>query len=263
LAKLKFHLKDVEFTDRLILCHLAFQNCPLLNDFYIGNKEDLNHIDSDALAGSIKQYTCAFDKWPLNEKGELIYDIDFWDIFSFDGAVFLYNVDYCDEIEMVRYPGGNERKEYAVPEGVTQINDYVFGGCRNLTKITIPESCVTLKEHAITNCPDLETLVFKSKALTGSRICHWDLFWDNIITNCPRLQDIYLYAEDPSKICFDIFEKLDNIGDIVLHVPCFCAKKYREHETEYFNMYDQNDKQYVKEWIRFKKIEEFDPVDFL
>jgi len=55
-----------------------------------------------------------------------------------------------------------------------------------------------------------------------------DLYWGDVITNCPKLKDIYLYAENPENIAFGIFEKLDNMSEIVLHVPCFCAKKYRD-----------------------------------
>jgi hypothetical protein len=51
------------------------------------------------------------------------------------------------------------------------------------------------------------------------------------------------------------------MNDIVLHVPCFCAKKYRDYEEEYCSMYDYNDKKYVKVWREFKRIEEFDPID--
>ena len=89
-----------------------------------------------------------------------------------------------------------------------------------------------------------------------------DLFWDNVITNCPKLQDIYLYAEEPSNISFGLFEDLGNIGDIILHVPCFCAQKYRQHEEEYINVANSDDKKYIKCWQRFKRIEEFDPIDF-
>ena len=144
---------------------------------------------------------------------------------------------------------------------VPMTTQHVFAGCNNLRTIMFPKSCRSLKEHAVTDCPNLETLVFKSQSLYGSRVCHWDMYYDNIITKCPKLQDIYLYAEDPSGIDFGIFEELDNIGDIVLHVPCFCAKKYRDYEEEFISFYDYNDKKYVKVWREFKRIEEFDPTD--
>ena len=255
------HLKDVDIPENANIWHMAFQNCPLLEVFYISGKNTLNHICEDAFAGSIKHYDCDFDRWPVDESGEPICDTDFDDVFSYEGAVFSYATGW-DEIQMERYPGGNDRRAYSVPNGVSLIKQYVFAGCRNLQTITFPESCSILKEHAITNCPVLSTLIFKSKTLDGSRICHWDWFWDNIITECPKLQDIYLYAEDPSGIDFGIFEKLDNIGDIVLHVPCFCAKKYLDYEEEYISFYDNNDKKQIKVWHKFKRIKEFDPVDF-
>ncbi len=71
---------------------------------------------------------------------------------------------------------------------------------------------------------------------------------------------------------YEIFKHLENIGDIVLHVPCFCADKYRYHGVEYIRMKpflnsippepeSEDDVLCVKEWRRFKRIEEFDPID--
>ena len=92
-----------------------------------------------------------------------------------------------------------------------------------------------------------------SAAVVPIQALRWYRFADII--------NIYLYAEEPEKIEFDVYGKLDNMNDIVLHVPCFCAKKYRDYEEEYCSMYDYNDKKYVKVWREFKRIEEFDPID--
>ena len=257
------NLRDIEFPENVFQWHLAFQNCPLLGDFYIEGKDSLNYILENAFAGSIKRYTCGLDEWPLNESGQPICDSEFYDIFSFDGSVFFYNAwwDEYEDISLIRYPNGCDRIEYSIPEGVREVNQYAFVGNRNLRTLIFPKSCRSLKEHAVVDCSNLETLVFKSPVLYGSRVCHWDWFYDNIITKCLNLKDIYLYAEDPGKIEFDVFEKLDNMGDVVLHVPCFCAKKYKDYEEEYCSMYDYNDKKYVKVWRKFKRIEEFDPID--
>ena len=86
-------------------------------------------------------------------------------------------------------------------------------------------------------------------------------------------QDIYLFADDPSKVSFYIFASLENIDDIVLHVPSFSAKKYKEVEHDFVRVeegvlippsaYDDMEKTKVKVWQEFKKIEEFDPIDFM
>ena len=71
---------------------------------------------------------------------------------------------------------------------------------------------------------------------------------------------------------YEIFKDLENIGDIVLHVPCFCAEKYRNHGIEYIKQKpflntippepkSEDDVLFVKEWRRFNCIEEFDPID--
>jgi hypothetical protein len=255
------NLRNIEFPENMFLWDFAFQNCPLLGDFYIEGKEGLNYILENAFAGSIRRYVCGFNEWPLNKSGQPICDNEFSDIFSFDGSVFFYNQWWDEEISLVRYPNGCDRSEYLIPEGVREVNQYAFVGNRHLRTLIFPKSCCSLKEHAVTDCSNLETLVFKSQYFYGSRVCHWDMYYDNIITKCPNLKDIYLYAEEPEKIEFDVYGKLDNMNDIVLHVPCFCAKKYRDYEEEYCSMYDYNDKKYVKVWREFKRIEEFDPID--
>ncbi len=156
----------------------------------------------------------------------------------------------------------NETKVYNVYKKAQAIGYRTFVGCKELRMIVLPKSCTILTEKAILDCPQLNTLVFKSQELHGDRASTWDLTWQNVITGCPKLHDIYLFAEDPEKVDFGIFEDLENIGNITLLVPCFCAQKYRNYEVEYTNIYNHYDKKKEKSWQRFKRIEEFDPVDF-
>ena len=269
------NLKNVEFPDNVFYGELAFQDCPLLNEFYIGGKEwndYLNYLSDSAFSGSVKRYICDWNRWPLNESGEIVCNAGFYENFSFEGSVFFFNSDWND-MRLLRYPAGNDRREYVVPEGVESIWSHAFSKCRSLQQITFPESCDKLTVKAITDCPELNTLIFRSKSLEGARLCHWDLSWDNIITNCPKLKDIYLFAEDPRYVDFSIFERLENLCDIVLHVPCFSAKKYKEEEYEYvltdrFVIITQSstyNMETIKEkvWQKFKRIEEFDPIDII
>jgi len=268
------HLKDVDFPSKLVIGSLAFQNCPLLEYFYIEGQDGIDYLFGDAFAGSIKRYVCDMNEWPLNDSGKPICPSDFKGCFSFEGAVFNY-IEWLGDVDiyMSRYPCGSERKEYVVPNGVDTIKEFAFTKCRDLQQITFPESCVDLTVNAITDCPELNTLIFRSKSLDGRRSCHWDMDWDDIITNCPKLKDIYLFADDPSKVSFYIFASLENIDDIVLHVPSFSAKKYKEVEHDFVRVeegvlippsaYDDMEKTKVKVWQEFKKIEEFDPIDFM
>ena len=179
----------------------------------------------------------------------------------------------------------NRRTTYEVPKESTEafyksietppcsleIKAHAFEGCKYL-KTLILQDCI-MQPCAIFDCPALETIVFKGWAC-GNTISSFDMFWNNIILKCPNLKDIYLYAEDPRAVQYEIFKDLENIGDIVLHVPCFCADKYRNYGVEYIKQKpflnpippepeSEDDILYVKEWSRFKQIEEFDPIDFI
>ena len=89
--------------------------------------------------------------------------------------------------------------------------------------------------------------------------------WPVGMKGLPRLQDIYLYAEDPDVFCFDIFDGLENISDVTLHVPCSCKKLYQNYEVIYYfhDRYGSLCERKEYSFRKFKSIEEFDPIDFL
>ena len=256
------NLKGIDFPESLrSIGSEAFQCCPNLGEIYIGKKLNLGNIYDCAFTDSASGFICDWNQWPVNKEGEPLYKEDGNGFFSHDGVLF-FGYEWDEGVDLEKYPSNHERSIYHVPSGTESIKYGAFSNCKYLHKIIFPESCGVFTTGSICGCPELETLVFKGQVLDGERVHHMDLFWDNVITNCPKLQDIYLYAEEPSNISFGLFEDLGNIGDIILHVPCFCAQKYRQHEEECINVANSDDKKYIKCWQRFKRIEEFDPIDF-
>ena len=251
------NLRDIDFPESLIsIGTCAFQDCPKLGEIYIGKKLKLGDIVDYSFAGSASSFICDFNQWPLNEKGEPVVECKESGYFSHDGVLF-----YGWELE--KYPSNHERSIYIVPSGTYSIENGAFMVCKNLHKIVFPESCETFTSGAIFDCPELETLVFKSQIIDGMKVHHMDDLWENVITRCPKLRDIYLYAEDPSKISFGVFNDLC-LSDIVLHVPCFCAEKYRQREEAFFKFFTpRRTYTYIKCWQKFKRIEEFDPNNFV
>ena len=183
--------------------------------------------------------------------------------FTYDGV--LYENDVCG-ISLHRYPTGDERTEFVIPEGVANIEENAFNGNLFLRKIIIPKSVSNIEDNSIVGCGNLETLIFMNdkyevfSVKDATYACSIDSF---SLNGSPRLKDIYLYADNPDEFSFCIFEGLENMGDITLHVPCFCAAKYRNHEEEFCKFPNSQEKRKVKVWRRFKNIEEFDPIDFL
>lgn len=58
---------------------------------------------------------------------------------------------------MVAYVGAET--ELKLPIYITQINQYAFSGCRNLTSITIPDSVTSIGHHTFSGCNGLTMLV--------------------------------------------------------------------------------------------------------
>ena len=265
----------------------SFLNCPKLKTVFVSNtfKAGFNlggQFPERELAGSVENYDSDYKKWPLTREGEETYcDYRGREHFVIDSVLF-WEQDWCWRLMLERYPAMNRRTIYEVPIETTaayyedevtlgplEICAYAFCGCKYL-KTLILRDCV-LESGAICDCPALETIIFKGWA-GGTTISSFDMSWSNVITKCPNLKDIYLYAEDPRMVPYELFKDLENIGDIVLHVPCFCAEKYRNHGIEYIKQKpflntippepeSEDDVLFVKEWRRFKCIEEFDPID--
>lgn len=265
----------------------SFQNCPKLKSVFVSNTFETGfHLGGQfherEFAGSVENYDSDHKKWPLTKEGEETYrDYSGCEYFVIDGVLF-WEQDLCWWLTLEKYPAMNRRTTYEVPIETTrayyedeqtisplEISTRAFCGCKYL-KTLILRDCL-LESGAICDCPALETIIFKGWAC-GTTVSSFDLFWHNIITNCPNLKDIYLYAEDPRAVPYELFKDLENIGDIVLHVPCFCAEKYRNHGIEYIKQKpflnpippkpeSEDDVLFVKEWRRFKRIEEFDPID--
>ena len=227
------NLEGVDFPESLnSIGSEAFLDCPKLGEVYISKNLSLGEVYSHAFSASADSFVCDWDRWPVNKDGEPTYTGDGFGYFSYNGVLFFGFVwDECIELE--KYPSMNDRSTYQIPYGTQIIKYGAFSNCKFLHKLIFPETCGVITEGSICGCPELETLVFRRQGLDGERVHHMDLYWGDVITNCPKLKE------------------------------CFCAKKYRDYEEEYCSMYDYNDKKYVKVWRKFKSIEEFDPVDFL
>ena len=72
---------------------------------------------------------------------------------SVDGV--LYNKN---KTELVRYPEGKGGPSFEISRTVTEIGDWAFGNCSNLTSITIPSSVTSIGRNAFNSCRNLERI---------------------------------------------------------------------------------------------------------
>jgi hypothetical protein len=58
---------------------------------------------------------------------------------------------------LIEYPGGRVGI-YTIPDSVTSIGDWAFGGCSSLTNVTIPNSVTNIGDHAFESCGNLTSV---------------------------------------------------------------------------------------------------------
>lgn len=252
----------------------TFYNCKKLNEIELPHSNlSMGVLGSHYnFVGCATSFHCSNETWPLNKDGENIYQDVFYGSFTTDGVLFFYS-SYDEYIELYKYPSESERTVYETPKDVLEIFENAFTECKNL-RVLIVNACLW-QSNAIDGCPNLETLIIKSEGAYASGYNSFNPIAPPVIRSCPKLQDIYLYCEEPENMN-DLFSQVDGLENIVLHVPCFCAKKYLEHlNVPYDDHYaakvnlppltDEDIRQfnenYPPAWRRFKRIEEFDPVD--
>ena len=59
---------------------------------------------------------------------------------------------------LIEYPSGNTNSSYTIPGSVTNIGDYAFDHCTNLTSVTIPDSVTNIGEDVFGDCTSLTNI---------------------------------------------------------------------------------------------------------
>jgi len=78
---------------------------------------------------------------------------------------------------LVAYPGGITGS-YTVPECVTNIGDYAFEDCQNLTSVTIPSSVTSIGDDAFYGCGNLTSVYFQGNSPSFGADLFFD-YWGN------------------------------------------------------------------------------------
>ena len=99
--------------------------------------------------------------------------------YTYDNGV-LFNKD---KTTILCYLAGKAETTYSVPNTVTTIGDYAFGGCKSLVSVTMSNSVTSIGSYAFSYCSNLETISI-SELVTS--------MGDNAFSGCNKLQ----YTED-------------------------------------------------------------------
>lgn len=120
------------------------------------------------------------------------------DYSSVDGVLFNQSLT-----TLIQYPGG-KTGGYTVPNGVTNIGDWTFSYCSNLTRVTIPNSLTSIGRWGFYYCTNLTGVYFQGNApsfgynsfyqdnqATFYRLAGTTGWWDSVaIGSAPVLTDI-------------------------------------------------------------------------
>ena len=173
------------------------------------------------------------------------------------------------------YLNGEEVIDLVIPEGVTNINNYVFQNYSHLTSVTIPDGVTTIGENAFNgcsglinvtipvsvssigystfaNCSSLTNITIPDGVTSIGEVAFWNCSGLTSITignnvnsigqwafgRCEKLKDVYCYAESVPESINTTFFNETNIEEATLHVPAASVSAY----------------QAVEPWKNFKEI---------
>lgn len=142
----------------------AFQNCTSLTSVTIG--DSVTTIGDYAFNGCYKLVE-VYNKSSLNiTKGSEDYGyVGYYalNVYTEEGGSKLTT----DEDGYIIYTNGankilvgyvGDQTELTIPDDITAINRYAFGGCTSLISITIPDSVRSIGEGAFSGCDELTTV---------------------------------------------------------------------------------------------------------
>ena len=121
------------------ISYSAFHDCDILTTIHLPNSvTDLYHNPF---------FEC-------HNLTAIVLDSGNTNFYTENGILFDYN-----RTQLICYPAG-KRGPYIIPDTVSRIGDDAFGGCYNLSKVTIPYQIISIGSRAFGNCTSLDSIVF-------------------------------------------------------------------------------------------------------
>lgn len=189
-----------------------------------------------------------------------------------DGSA-LYNKDKSELVFVC-----HTVRKISIPSSVTEIGDYAFSKCTNLTSIELPLGVTLIGSDAFRNCTNLSSLILPSsvkeiwswafmgcKSLTSITLPSGvENVWSRTFEGCESLKSITL-PSDLKQIEGDAFKGCNSLTSIYAFMkkPCKIQETTFDNETKInatlyvpkgslLNYWDDN------QWEKFMNIEEFD-----
>lgn len=203
-----YNLTDIDIPSSInIIGECAFMNCKNLQQVNI--KNGLKVISGNAFSGCDSLNVINIPESVIRIEGiffaecsnlkDIIVDVSNTEYASIDGA--LYNKE---KSVLIFCPVGKD--VYNIPTNVTNIGDYAFLNCKNITEITIPDNVTTLGTGVFDGCTALEKINLSNSLnrLTGE-----------LFANCTNLNEISI-PESVTRIDSGVFRDCQNLNTVYL-----------------------------------------------
>lgn len=105
-----------------------------------------------------------------------------------------------------KWDGYYRRDNYIIPKWVKCIGEYSFSNCKNLKKVTIPNSVISIEEGAFSNCTGL-TSVTIPKSVTS--------IGEGAFSNCTNLKKVRI-PKSVTEIGDNAFQNCTNLKKVTL-----------------------------------------------
>ena len=134
--------------------------------------------------------------------------------YSSDEYGVLFNKD---KTLLIRYPIGNTRTSYTIPDSVTSIGSRAFEDCTGLTSVTIPDSVTSIGSSAFFCCTGLTSITIPDSVTSiGSRA----------FEACTRLTDVYYTGSEEEWQSISIGDYNECLTNATIHYNSVTDSNY-------------------------------------
>lgn len=115
---------------------------------------------------------------------------------------------------LIKYPSGDERKSYSVPDGVITIEESAFADSNNLLSVAIPNGVNEIDEGTFSNCGNLESVIIPETVNFVKFLA---------FGNCQNLKDVYYFGTEEQWNKISVGSSNDDLLNATIHHN-YCPK---------------------------------------
>lgn len=117
----------------------------------------------------------------------------------FGECTSLSSITGCENVSNIvagAFKGLSALQNFAMPSGITIINNNTFSGCTNLRNVNIPSGVRNIRANAFTNCSSMTTLIIPDSVIR---------IGNNAFSGCSGLNSILIGRATPPSIGTNVF----------------------------------------------------------